>query len=80
MFRGVFKFKLFNRIQSDTFDVAYESNNNLVVSAPTGGGKTVSNSHLVFARPAWLTPITIEFRSSLSLRSCASFGSATRPK
>ncbi len=42
IFRTLFNFRVFNRIQSDTFPDAYESENNLVVSAPTGGGKTVS--------------------------------------
>ena len=36
----VFNFELFNAIQSATFDAVYESNDNLVVSAPTGSGKT----------------------------------------
>lgn len=36
----VFNFELFNAIQSATFDAVYESNDNIVVSAPTGSGKT----------------------------------------
>ena len=39
-FRSVFSFPLFNAIQSKCFPTAYKSNDNLVVSAPTGGGKT----------------------------------------
>ncbi|KAK3113699.1 ATP-dependent DNA helicase MER3 [Teratosphaeriaceae sp. CCFEE 6253] len=39
-FRSLFPFPLFNAVQSKTFDTAYKSNNNLVVSAPTGSGKT----------------------------------------
>jgi ATP-dependent DNA helicase HFM1/MER3 len=40
-FRSVFPFKLFNAVQSKCFDTAYRSDENLVVSAPTGSGKTV---------------------------------------
>lgn len=39
--RSVFKFPIFNAVQSRCFSTAYESDNNLVVSAPTGSGKTV---------------------------------------
>ncbi|ELR07113.1 hypothetical protein GMDG_02382 [Pseudogymnoascus destructans 20631-21] len=39
-FRSVFPFPLFNAVQSKVFPVAYKSDDNLVVSAPTGGGKT----------------------------------------
>jgi len=39
-FRTVFPFPLFNAIQSKCYPVAYQSDSNLVVSAPTGGGKT----------------------------------------
>lgn len=38
--RSVFHHPLFNAIQSKCFATAYKSNDNLVVSAPTGGGKT----------------------------------------
>lgn len=38
--RSVFRYPLFNAIQSKCFLTAYKSNDNLVVSAPTGGGKT----------------------------------------
>ena len=38
--RSVFRYPLFNAIQSKCFPTAYKSNDNLVVSAPTGGGKT----------------------------------------
>ena len=40
-FRSIFPFPLFNAVQSRCFDSAYSSTNNLVVSAPTGSGKTV---------------------------------------
>ena len=36
-FRGV---KTLNRIQSIVFDAAYYTNENLLISAPTGAGKT----------------------------------------
>ena len=36
-FRGI---KTLNRIQSIVFDAAYKTNENLLVSAPTGAGKT----------------------------------------
>ena len=39
-FRSVFAFNSFNAVQSKCFPTAYQSNENLVVSAPTGGGKT----------------------------------------
>ena len=39
--RMVFKgFKKLNRIQSIVFDMAYNTNENLLVAAPTGAGKT----------------------------------------
>ena len=38
--RSVFRYPLFNAIQSKCFPTAYMSDDNLVVSAPTGGGKT----------------------------------------
>ena len=38
--RSVFRYPLFNAIQSKCFPTAYKSDDNLVVSAPTGGGKT----------------------------------------
>ncbi|KFY25163.1 hypothetical protein V493_04803 [Pseudogymnoascus sp. VKM F-4281 (FW-2241)] len=39
-FRQIFPFPLFNAVQSKVFPAAYKSEDNLVVSAPTGGGKT----------------------------------------
>ncbi|OBT87082.1 hypothetical protein VE02_05017 [Pseudogymnoascus sp. 03VT05] len=39
-FRAIFPFPLFNAVQSKVFPAAYKSDDNLVVSAPTGGGKT----------------------------------------
>lgn len=39
--RTVFKFDIFNAVQSKCFAHAFKSNDNLVVSAPTGSGKTV---------------------------------------
>lgn len=39
--RTLFKFPVFNLIQSKCFPTAYGSDDNLVVSAPTGSGKTV---------------------------------------
>ncbi|KAA8910250.1 DNA/RNA helicase MER3/SLH1, DEAD-box superfamily, partial [Sphaerosporella brunnea] len=39
-FRSVFSYPLFNAVQSRCFDSVYNSNDNLVVSAPTGSGKT----------------------------------------
>lgn len=40
-FRALWNFPFFNAIQSECFDVAFKSDSNLVVSAPTGAGKTV---------------------------------------
>ncbi|OQV03306.1 Sec63 Brl domain-containing protein [Cladophialophora immunda] len=39
--RSVFKFGIFNAMQSKCFESAFHSDDNLVVSAPTGSGKTV---------------------------------------
>ncbi|EXJ54584.1 hypothetical protein A1O7_09925 [Cladophialophora yegresii CBS 114405] len=39
--RAVFKFDIFNAVQSKCFASAFETDDNLVVSAPTGSGKTV---------------------------------------
>jgi ATP-dependent DNA helicase HFM1/MER3 len=39
-FRAVFPHPLFNAIQSKSFDTIYNSNDNFVLSAPTGSGKT----------------------------------------
>ena len=39
-FRALFSFPLFNAVQSKCFDVVYKTNDNFVVSAPTGSGKT----------------------------------------
>lgn len=39
--RSIFGFSVFNVVQSRCFSTAYGSDNNLVVSAPTGSGKTV---------------------------------------
>ncbi|KAL6717498.1 ATP-dependent DNA helicase MER3 [Lecanora helva] len=38
--RSVFRYPLFNAIQSKCFPIAYKSSDNLVASAPTGSGKT----------------------------------------
>ncbi|KAG9310669.1 DEAD-domain-containing protein [Chiua virens] len=40
-FRGVFKFGVFNAVQSACFDQVLGSDENLIISAPTGCGKTV---------------------------------------
>lgn len=39
--RSIFEFPVFNAVQSKCFSTVYESDHNLVVSAPTGSGKTV---------------------------------------
>ncbi|CAE7211004.1 unnamed protein product, partial [Rhizoctonia solani] len=39
--RGVFKFGVFNAMQSRCFDTAVNTDSNMVISAPTGAGKTV---------------------------------------
>ncbi|KAK5723529.1 ATP-dependent DNA helicase MER3 [Elasticomyces elasticus] len=39
-FRSIYPFPLFNAVQSKCFETIYKSNDNLVVSAPTGSGKT----------------------------------------
>jgi ATP-dependent DNA helicase HFM1/MER3 len=40
-FRSLFPFPLFNAMQSKCFAAAYKTNENMVLSAPTGSGKTV---------------------------------------
>ncbi|KAL8718503.1 MAG: hypothetical protein Q9225_004371 [Loekoesia sp. 1 TL-2023] len=40
-FRSVFPFALFNAVQSKCYGIAYKTSDNLVLSAPTGSGKTV---------------------------------------
>lgn len=40
-FRSIFPFPLFNAIQSKSFQPTYHEDHNLVLSAPTGSGKTV---------------------------------------
>ncbi|KAI1741454.1 hypothetical protein F4680DRAFT_464497 [Xylaria scruposa] len=39
-FRAVFPFQLFNVVQSKCFPLVYGTNDNVVISAPTGSGKT----------------------------------------
>ncbi|KAL3419662.1 pre-mRNA splicing helicase [Phlyctema vagabunda] len=39
--RKIFPYDLFNAVQSKCFDSVYNTNSNVVVSAPTGSGKTV---------------------------------------
>ncbi|KAL9933442.1 hypothetical protein V8E36_007618 [Tilletia maclaganii] len=39
--RTIFKFPVFNAVQSTCFESVFQSERNLVVSAPTGSGKTV---------------------------------------
>lgn len=40
-YRFVFSFSHFNRMQSESFETIYNSNQNCVINAPTGSGKTV---------------------------------------
>ncbi|XP_075663067.1 ATP-dependent DNA helicase homolog MER3-like [Castanea sativa] len=40
-FRSVFKFRYFNSLQSECFLVCFHSDANMVISTPTGSGKTV---------------------------------------
>ncbi|KAG0668358.1 Sec63 [Maudiozyma exigua] len=40
-FKKIFPFEYFNKMQSDSFEKIYETDENCVVSAPTGSGKTV---------------------------------------
>ncbi|KAK4545902.1 hypothetical protein LTR36_002466 [Oleoguttula mirabilis] len=39
-FRSIFSFPLFNAVQSKSFQTIYKTNDNFVLSAPTGSGKT----------------------------------------
>src|SRR5271155_171466 len=40
-FRSIFPYSIFNAVQSKCFPIAFGSDDNFVVSAPTGSGKTV---------------------------------------
>ncbi|KAK4846686.1 hypothetical protein QYF36_020841 [Acer negundo] len=40
-FRSAFSFRYFNSLQSECFPVCFQSDVNMVISAPTGSGKTV---------------------------------------
>ncbi|GAB7364524.1 hypothetical protein MBLNU230_g5331t1 [Neophaeotheca triangularis] len=39
-FRSIFPFPLFNAVQSQSFETIYDTNQNFVLSSPTGSGKT----------------------------------------
>jgi len=39
-FRSIFPFPLFNAVQSKSFQIVYKTNDNFVLSSPTGSGKT----------------------------------------
>ncbi|GEM11682.1 DNA/RNA helicase, DEAD/DEAH boxtype [Rhodotorula toruloides] len=41
IFRSLWRFGVFNAVQSLSFDTVYHSDENVVISAPTGSGKTV---------------------------------------
>lgn len=41
VFRSAFNFDYFNKMQSESFENIYKNNQNCVISAPTGSGKTV---------------------------------------
>ncbi|KAJ7137709.1 P-loop containing nucleoside triphosphate hydrolase protein [Mycena epipterygia] len=41
IYRGIFKFGVFNAVQSSCFDTVFQGDENMVISAPTGSGKTV---------------------------------------
>ncbi|KZP01054.1 P-loop containing nucleoside triphosphate hydrolase protein [Calocera viscosa TUFC12733] len=41
IYRGLFKFGVFNAMQSKCYETALHSDDNMVISAPTGSGKTV---------------------------------------
>ncbi|KAK7038046.1 ATP-dependent DNA helicase MER3 [Favolaschia claudopus] len=41
VYRGIFKFGVFNAVQSSCFDTVANGDENMVISAPTGSGKTV---------------------------------------
>jgi ATP-dependent DNA helicase HFM1/MER3 len=41
-FRSIFSFPNFNAVQSKCFDIIYRTNDNFVLSSPTGSGKTVA--------------------------------------
>lgn len=40
-YRSIFSFNHFNKMQSESFDTIYNSDNNCLINSPTGSGKTV---------------------------------------
>ena len=46
-FRTLFKFTNFNGVQSQCFKEIFDSDMNMVISAPTGAGKTVSRVGII---------------------------------
>ncbi|KAF2104046.1 P-loop containing nucleoside triphosphate hydrolase protein [Rhizodiscina lignyota] len=55
-FRAIFPFPVFNAIQSKSFKTAFQSNDNLVLSSPTGSGKTAV-LELAVCRTANIFPV-----------------------
>ncbi|KAF7363796.1 ATP-dependent DNA helicase MER3 [Mycena sanguinolenta] len=56
MYRAIFKFGVFNAVQSSCFDTVSKSDENMVISAPTGSGKTgceLTGDTVQFGRGAW---------------------------
>ena len=41
LFESIYKFKYFNPIQTQTFHILYHTDNNVLIGAPTGSGKTI---------------------------------------
>ncbi|KAF9019053.1 hypothetical protein BDZ89DRAFT_1164864 [Hymenopellis radicata] len=53
MYRALFKFGVFNAVQSSCFETLVNSNENLVASAPTGSGKTVLFELVIIQMLTW---------------------------
>lgn len=51
-FQNVFNFRYFNSVQSECFDVLYNSRKNTMVSSPTGSGK-VRDARLMMIMMHW---------------------------
>ncbi|KAF2460578.1 Sec63 Brl domain-containing protein [Lineolata rhizophorae] len=55
-FKMLFPFELFNAVQSKCFDVIYHTNDNFVLSSPTGSGKTAILELAIYYKIVYQAP------------------------